>query len=124
MVRVAYASLLMQQGNNEDAVRQFREVLKSDPNNVPSLNNLAWLVRDQDPTDAITMATKAAYLSPNSPQVLDTLGWLKLKQGKAADSLPLLKQAHDLNPRDGEISYHLVSEFQMQREATMLQEGF
>ena len=108
MVRVAYASLLMQQGNNEDAVRQFREVLKRDPNNVPSLNNLAWLVRDQDPTDAIAMATKAAYLSPNSPPVLDTLGWLKLKQGKAADSLPLLKQAHDLSPRDGEISYHLV----------------
>jgi Flp pilus assembly protein TadD len=40
--------------------------------------------------------------------VLDTLGWIKLKHGKAADSLALFKRAHELRPRDGEISYHLA----------------
>jgi len=40
--------------------------------------------------------------------VLDTLGWIKLKHGKAADSLPLFQRAHALRPRDGEISYHLA----------------
>jgi putative PEP-CTERM system TPR-repeat lipoprotein len=108
VVRAQYAIVLMQQGNNPDAIRQFREVLKKDPNNVASLNNLAWLTRDQEPGGAMAMATRATELAPNSPDVLDTLGWIKLKHGKAADSLPLLKKAHDLRPRDGEISYHLA----------------
>jgi putative PEP-CTERM system TPR-repeat lipoprotein len=107
-VRAQYAMVLMQQGNNADAVRQFREVLKKDPNHVASLNNLAWLTRDQDPSGAIAMATRATELAPNSADVLDTLGWIKLKHGKAVDSLPLLKRAHDLSPRNGEISYHLA----------------
>jgi Flp pilus assembly protein TadD len=108
VIRAQYAILLMQQGNNADAITQFREVLKKDPTNVASLNNLAWLMRDKDPSGAVALATRAAELAPNSSEVLDTLGWLKLMHGKAADSLPLLKRAHDLRPRDGEISYHLA----------------
>ena len=107
-VRLAYATLLMQQGNNSDAIREFREVLKKDPNNVAGLNNLAWLTRDQDPRSASALATRAAAMAPNSSDVLDTLGWIKLKHGNAADSLPLFKRAHELRPRDGEISYHLA----------------
>ena len=107
-VRVEYATLLMQQQNNEDAIRQFREVLKQDPNNVVCLNNLAWLTRDQDPSGATALASRAVALAPNSASVLDTLGWIKLKHGKAAESLPLFKRAHDISPRDGEISYHLA----------------
>ena len=108
LVRLAYATLLMQQGNNAVAIKQFRELLKKDPNNVVALNNLAWLTRDQDPESASALATRAAGLAPNSSDVLDTLGWIKLKHGKAADSLALFKRAHDLRPRDGEISYHLA----------------
>ena len=40
LVRLAYATLLMQQGNNADAIREFREVLKKDPNNVVSSEQL------------------------------------------------------------------------------------
>lgn len=107
-VRAAYATLLMQQENNSGAVREFREILKRSPNDIPSLNNLAWLRRDQDPKEALALANRAAGLAPNSSDVLDTLGWIKLKHGKAADSLPLFQRAHELRPRDGEISYHLV----------------
>jgi putative PEP-CTERM system TPR-repeat lipoprotein len=107
-IRAQYAIVLMQQGNNADAIRQLREVVNKDPSNVTSLNNLAWLTRDEDPSGAVALATRAAELAPNSSEVLDTLGWIKLKHGKAAESLPLLKRAHDLRPRDGEISYHLA----------------
>ena len=107
-VRLEYGMLLMQQGINADAIRQFREVLQKNPDNVACLNNLAWLTRDQDPGGAMALATRAATLAPNSSDVLDTLGWIKLKHGKAADSLPLFKRAHALRPRDGEISYHLA----------------
>ena len=56
----------MQQGNSTEAADQFREILQTDPNNVPSLNNLAWLTRDQDAKNALAMADKAADLAPNS----------------------------------------------------------
>lgn len=107
-VRLEYAMFLMQQGSNDSAIGQFREILKKDPNNVPSMNNLAWLTRDRDPAGATALATRAVALAPNSSAVLDTLGWLKLKNGKAVDSLPLFKKAHDLRPQDGEVSYHLA----------------
>ncbi len=107
-VRMQYGMILMKQGSNPDAVRQFREILKKDPNNVICLNNLAWLMRDQDPSGATAMASQAAALAPNSSDVLDTLGWIKFKHGNAADSLPLFQRAHALRPRDGEISYHLA----------------
>lgn len=108
VVRFEYATLLMHQSSNSGAIGQFREILKRDPNSVATLNNLAWLTKDQDPTGAIALATKAVTLAPNSAEALDTLGLLKLKHGKPADSLPLLKRAHDLRPQDGEISYHLA----------------
>ena len=108
VVRFEYATLLMRQASNNDAIGQFREVVKRDPNSVASLNNLAWLTKDQDPKGATALATRAVTLAPNSPEALDTLGLLKLKHGKPADSLPLFKRAHDLRPQDGEISYHLA----------------
>ncbi len=107
-VRLQYGTLLMQTGNDSDAIRQYREILKLDPDNVTALNNLAWLVRDQDSTGAMASASRAAELAPNSSDVLDTLGWIKLKHGKEADSLPLFQRAHALSPNSGEISYHLA----------------
>lgn len=107
-VKLQYGLLLMQQGNNDGAIKQFRDILKQNPGDVTSLNNLAWLTRDEDPAGALALATRAAGLAPNSSDVLDTLGWLKLKHGKAADSLPLFQHAHALRPGDGEISYHLA----------------
>ena len=107
-VRLQYGMLLMRQADNSGAIRQFREVLGRDPDNVVALNNLAWLTRDQDPNGAIALATRATAAAPDSPQALDTLGWIKLKHGKPADSLPLFMRAHDLRPKDGEISYHLA----------------
>ncbi len=106
--RSQYATLLLQQGNDGDAIREFREVLKRKPDDAVSLNNLAWLRRDQDPAEAVSLASRAVALAPDSSEMLDTLGWIKLKHGRAADSVPLFKRAHELRPRDGEISYHLV----------------
>jgi Flp pilus assembly protein TadD len=51
---------------------------------------------------------RAAELEPNNPDILDTLGWLKLQQKQVSDSVSLLERAHKLRPDDGQISYHLV----------------
>ncbi|MBA2588384.1 MAG: PEP-CTERM system TPR-repeat protein PrsT [Alphaproteobacteria bacterium] len=107
-VRVEYATLLMRQGDKAKAATEYQAVLQRDPNNILSLNNLGWLKQSDDPRRAIALVTQASKLVPDSPEILDTLGWLKLQQKQAADSLPLLKRAHQLRPADGGITYHLV----------------
>jgi putative PEP-CTERM system TPR-repeat lipoprotein len=107
-VRMEYATLLMRQGNNAKAASEYQLILQREPNNVLSLNNLGWLKQKDDPRQAISLVSHAAKLAPDSPEVLDTLGWLMVQQKQVVDSLPILKRAHGLSPADGSITYHLV----------------
>jgi Tfp pilus assembly protein PilF len=107
-VRMEYANLLMQQGDNARAIGQYEQVLKQDPNNIIVLNNLGWLIQGSDPKRALSLLTLALKLSPNAPDIQDTLGWVKLQQKDAAGALDLLNKAHAARPQDGEITYHLV----------------
>jgi cellulose synthase operon protein C len=107
-IRLEYAALLMQQGETAQATAQYQLVLKQDPNNVVALNNMGWLIQASDPKRALSLLTLALKLSPNSADVADTLGWVKVQQKDAAGGLALLNQAHAIQPKDGEITYHLV----------------
>ena len=40
--------------------------------------------------------------------MLDTLGWTKWLLNDKSSALSLLKRAHDGDPKNGEITYHLV----------------
>ena len=107
-VRLEHANFLMEQKNNPQAVAQYQAVLKQDPNNVVALNNLGWLLQTSDPKRALSLLTLAQKIAPNSPDITDTLGWVKLQQKDAAGALALLNKAHAAKPGDGEITYHLV----------------
>ena len=96
------------QEDNAHAIPQYETVLKRDPNNVVALNNLAWLIQERDPKRAISLLTVAMKAMPNSADVADTLGWIKLQQKDAAGGLDLLDKAHKLKPQDGSITYHLI----------------
>jgi len=107
-VRQAYADALMQEKDNAGALAQYEIILKS-RNDIPEvLNNTAWLVKDTDLGRALTLATKAMQLQPNSPDISDTLGMLLMKKGDAKGALTVLQQAHTIEPSSGEISYHLA----------------
>jgi len=107
-VRAQYASVLMRENVDTKARAQFELVLRQDPNNIVALNNLGWLLQKDDPKRALLLATQAVRLSPDSADVVDTLGWIKLQLNQPKDALNVLKRAHDLRPKDGEITYHLV----------------
>ena len=70
-------------GYNKDAVKHYRKALALDSSNIFALNNLAYILsRDTARVDeALTFARKAKELIPESPQVMDTLGWLYYRKG-------------------------------------------
>jgi putative PEP-CTERM system TPR-repeat lipoprotein len=90
------------------AAETLRAVLKVNPNHPVALNNLAWTYQqDKDPR-ALETAERALAVSPASPEIMDTLGWLLVEQGNTARALPLLQKAVGLSPQALELRYHLA----------------
>jgi len=107
-VRVQYATMLMMTRDTAPAAAQFELILRQDSKNVAALNNLAWLLQRNDPKRALSLAMLADKLSPNSSDVLDTIGMIKLGQKDVKGALDALNRAHAMRPKDGEITYHVV----------------
>ena len=89
------------------AQAELLKILAERPNDVSSLNNLAWIYSQTNNPKARAMAQKAYILGP-SPQVADTLGWILTNQGDAATALPLMRQAGVAMPSDAAVQYHLA----------------
>ena len=107
-VRTQYATSFLLDGNVVQATAQYEMVLRQDPNNVTALNNLAGLLQKGDPMRALSLATIAYRLAPESPEVADSLGWIKLHEHDVKTALELLSRAHRQRPEVGAITYHLV----------------
>jgi uncharacterized protein HemY len=80
-------------GNRPAAIVQYRAVLDKDRNNVLGLNNLAYLLANVNPDEALTHAQKAVEAQPGNPAVLDTLGWVCYRKGLYQMAVEHLKNA-------------------------------
>ena len=107
-MRLQYASLLLQTGDQNGARVQFEGLLKQRPDDPIVLNNLGWLVQKDDPPRALSLVSLAAKIAPRSAQVVDTLGWLKFGRNDSQGAAALLKRAYDLKSDDPEIGYHFA----------------
>ncbi len=105
-VQLFLANTLLLRGKNDEAEAAFREVVRISPDHELGLNNLAWLLRDRAPQEALAFAERAATLYPKSAQVLDTLGTLKLNAGDSVKAAELLSQAALIEPTNPVIQYH------------------
>ena len=72
-----------------------------------ALNNLAWLYQDSEPERSIELATRAAELYPDNADVLDTYGWILLKQNDREHATQVLERALELAPESTAIAEHL-----------------
>lgn len=97
-----------QQGQNDKAIKWYETVLSKAPDQVITLNNLAWLYAENGELEkGISTAKKAVELSPKNADVLDTLGWIYYlaKDKRAVD---ILTEARKLAPRNSTIEEHLA----------------
>ncbi len=94
---------------NKAAIDQYRIILKRAPDYVPALNNLATAYQNEKNPLALEYAERAYKLAPDSPAVIDTLGWILVDRGDTARGVPLLQKAVSLAPAMAEIRYHLAA---------------
>lgn len=95
-------------GERLKAVQLYRRILERQPENVPALNNLAWLYYELHDERALTTARQAYALAPESAAIMDTLGWILVERGFVTEGLTLLERA--ATPKAApEIRYHYAA---------------
>lgn len=103
------ARLVLEQGDRAGARQEFERVLKAHPDAAAVSNDLAFLLAE-DATDlaaAQRHAERAVRLQP-SPETIDTLGFVKLKQGAAEEAVGLFERALARQPDYATARYHLA----------------
>ena len=100
--------LLEGTGRREQAKPIYEQILRIQPDHPIALNNLAFIKAEegQDLDEALTMAQRARQGMPNSPDILDTLGWIYLKKNLSDDALRTFKELLDADPNRASYHYH------------------
>jgi cellulose synthase operon protein C len=96
-----------QAGQKKTARATLQAAAARGPNPV-ILNNLANLQAELGEPEALATAEKAKQLAPNDPVILDTVGWIRVRQGQVDAGLKDLREARLRDPANPEIRYHLA----------------
>jgi len=119
--RAALADSLIRRNQYKAAAEHYLILNKSNPNNLLVLNNLAWSLSESGDNRALAFAEQALKLKPDNPAVMDTLGWILVRQGQTARGIKLLQQALTKAPDAAEIQFHLASAFAQSGDPTRAQ---
>jgi len=107
-VRLVLASAYQAAGRDQEAIKAYEAVVARDKSNVMALNNLAWLYQGRDANKSLQYARRAYKASPDRPEVMDTLGWIMVQQGRYHQGLSLLQDAVSKAPHLSEVRYHMA----------------
>ncbi len=97
------------QGRTSEARARYERAVAIDPRAAVAANNLSWLYLEsgENLAPALRLAQAAAEALPDSPEVLDTLGWAYFKNDLAAMAVPPLVRSIEKNPGKAVYHYHL-----------------
>ncbi|QSA98803.1 XrtA/PEP-CTERM system TPR-repeat protein PrsT [Methylococcus sp. EFPC2] len=91
-----------------EAAEAYEKVETLRPGNSVVLNNLAWVYQEQGDKRALEIAEKIQLGSDSNPELVDTIGWIYLLNGKPDKGLLLLQQAAVQAPHLIPIRLHLA----------------
>ena len=111
---------LQANGQEKKSIDKYLATLSLVENNVPALNNLAYLYAEGygSAESAARLARTALTIDPGNPAVMDTLGYACLKCGKFREARRLLEQAAALLPGNPTVNYHLALAYKESGERT------
>ena len=71
----------------------FRAVLAVQPENASALNNLAWILVQQNRPGALELAKRANTAAPEDPAVMDTLAAIHMSEGRLPEAIEWQRKA-------------------------------
>lgn len=91
------------------AEADMRQALKLYPDQPVVLNFLgfSWADQNRNLAQAHDMIQKALDQRPNDGEIVDSLGWVLLRQGDARQAVKMLEKAAEMDPVDPTITGHL-----------------
>jgi tetratricopeptide (TPR) repeat protein len=103
------AELLLRIGRLDDAIAEYQGAIKRWPESSMSLNALGYTLADRTDryAEAEKLIRKALAKDPQSPAIIDSLGWVLYKLGRHEEGLKELQRAYE-RLDDAEVAAHLV----------------
>ncbi|MGK7295712.1 MAG: tetratricopeptide repeat protein [Candidatus Wenzhouxiangella sp. M2_3B_020] len=91
------------------AEQDLRAIIQNDPENAIALNALGYTLSDRTDRqrEALRLIETALELDPDNPAILDSMGWVLFRLGRADEALPYLERAAAADPHP-EIVSHLI----------------
>jgi predicted Zn-dependent protease len=101
------ATLLEQAGHVHDSVEELQHLLTERSDDPTLLNALGYTLADHnlELTRAESLIRKALTTMPDNPAALDSLGWVRFRQGDSKAALATLERAYNIS-HDAEIAAH------------------
>ncbi|MDR5867669.1 tetratricopeptide repeat protein [Halomonas koreensis] len=110
-LRYLRAMRAYQDGDLAGLEADLRAIIARDPDNANALNALGYTLADEDIEgrldEARELIERAHALAPDNPAILDSLGWVRYRQGDPEAALPWLERAWEAMP-DQEVAAHLI----------------
>ena len=103
------AELLLRMDRLDDSIAAYRAAVKRWPDSALALNALGYTLADRTDQyrEAEKLIRKALKYEPNSPAIIDSMGWILYKLGDYVSALRYLEKAYAGFP-DHEVASHLV----------------
>ena len=110
-VQLARARLADHVGDRAGALAILEPLLRTHPTSSTANNLAGYLLADTRTrlADAERYLRRARELAPGDPAVLDSWGWLRLRQGRPDEAVRALTQASRFAPAEAEILGHLAA---------------
>lgn len=101
------AVILEQAGHVHESVEALEHMLAERPDDPTLLNALGYTLADHslELPHAEVLIRRALVVTPDNPAALDSLGWVRFRQGDPRAAAVMLERAYSLD-HDGEIAAH------------------
>ncbi len=106
LTQLELANRYLTGGMTPEAIQAFTTLLEMAPNMVIALNNLAWLLKDSNPSEALRYAEQARALAPDAPNLMDTEALVLLSSGETSRAEAAINRALDKAPGNPTYTYH------------------
>ncbi len=122
--------MLMQgEGRHEEAAALNRKILELDPNNIIAMNNLAWVLCEEQgqPEEALTLAEKGMTIASEYTDLIDTRGVIHYRLGHLKEAAADFSRCIELYPAHlpslAPVRFHLARVYaQMGRKTEAIEE--